>query len=93
MVKRVRVLYEMSVRRRAKRRAYVSFILFSRAFYLKCYRHSYKVKKPGRKKMGRYDFLLLGGTGIQGKICARDLLESGYTVLLSGREKKKLLLC
>ncbi len=35
----------------------------------------------------QYDFLLFGGTGQQGKICARDLLESGYSVLLAGRDR------
>lgn len=34
----------------------------------------------------RYDFVILGGTGLQGRICARDLLESGYSVLLAGRD-------
>lgn len=33
----------------------------------------------------QYDFLIFGGTGLQGRICARDLLESGYSVLLAGR--------
>ncbi len=34
----------------------------------------------------RYDFIIFGGTGLQGRICARDLLESGYSVLLVGRD-------
>jgi lysine 6-dehydrogenase len=34
----------------------------------------------------QYDFLVFGGTGQQGRICARDLLESGYSVLLAGRD-------
>ena len=34
----------------------------------------------------RYDFIVFGGTGLQGKICARDLLENGYSVLLVGRD-------
>lgn len=34
----------------------------------------------------KYDFVIFGGTGLQGRICARDLLESGYSVLLSGRD-------
>ncbi|MCI0413691.1 saccharopine dehydrogenase NADP-binding domain-containing protein [bacterium] len=34
----------------------------------------------------QYDFLIFGGTGLQGRICARDLLESGYSVLLAGRD-------
>lgn len=33
----------------------------------------------------KYDFVIFGGTGLQGRICARDLLESGYSVLLAGR--------
>ncbi len=39
----------------------------------------------------RYDFILIGGTGIQGRICARDLLESGYSVLVCGRDVRKVL--
>ena len=30
----------------------------------------------------RYDFAVVGANGMQGKIAARDLLESGYSVLL-----------
>ncbi len=33
----------------------------------------------------KYDFIIFGGTGFQGKICARDLLEQGYSALLVGR--------
>lgn len=33
-----------------------------------------------------FDFVIFGGTGQQGRICARDLLESGYSVLLAGRD-------
>ncbi|MEK6928911.1 MAG: saccharopine dehydrogenase C-terminal domain-containing protein [Nanoarchaeota archaeon] len=33
-----------------------------------------------------YDFIVFGGTGLQGRICARDLLNSGYSVLLAGRD-------
>jgi lysine 6-dehydrogenase len=33
----------------------------------------------------KYDFIVFGGTGQQGRICARDLLESGYSVMLAGR--------
>jgi len=36
----------------------------------------------------KYDFIVFGGTGQQGKICARDLLESGYSVVLAGRNKE-----
>lgn len=42
----------------------------------------------------RYDFLVFGADGMQGKIVARDLLENGYKVLLSDLYKvtlKKLL--
>jgi len=35
-----------------------------------------------------YDFIIFGGTGQQGKICARDLLESGYSIILAGRNKE-----
>lgn len=38
----------------------------------------------------KYDFILFGGTGQQGKICAKDLLESGYRVLLAGRNKETI---
>ena len=34
----------------------------------------------------QYDFVIFGGTGQQGRICGRDLLESGYSVLLAGRD-------
>ncbi|MBI2631970.1 saccharopine dehydrogenase NADP-binding domain-containing protein [Candidatus Pacearchaeota archaeon] len=34
----------------------------------------------------KYDFIVFGGTGIQGRICTRDLLESGYSVMLCGRD-------
>lgn len=35
----------------------------------------------------KYDFIVFGGTGLQGRICARDLLESGYSVLIAGRDR------
>ncbi|MBI3334143.1 saccharopine dehydrogenase NADP-binding domain-containing protein [Candidatus Pacearchaeota archaeon] len=38
-----------------------------------------------KKEAMEYDFIIFGGTGLQGRICARDLLESGYSVLLAGR--------
>lgn len=38
-----------------------------------------------------YDFIVLGATGMQGKIVTRDLLESGYSVLLCGRDKSRIL--
>ncbi|MEK6914368.1 MAG: saccharopine dehydrogenase C-terminal domain-containing protein [Nanoarchaeota archaeon] len=34
----------------------------------------------------KYDFIIFGGTGLQGRICAKDLLESGYSVMLVGRD-------
>src|SRR3989344_4272258 len=40
--------------------------------------------------MKKYNFIIFGGTGQQGTICARDLLESGYSVLLVGRDKSKI---
>jgi len=36
----------------------------------------------------KYDFIVFGGTGQQGRICSRDLLESGYRVMLAGRNKE-----
>lgn len=34
-----------------------------------------------------FDFIILGSTGMQGRIVARDLLETGYSVFLCGWEK------
>lgn len=34
-----------------------------------------------------FDFIILGATGMQGRIVARDLLETGYSVFLCGWEK------
>lgn len=34
-----------------------------------------------------FDFVVLGATGMQGRIVVRDLLEKGYSVLLCGRDK------
>ncbi len=34
----------------------------------------------------KYDFIVFGGTGQQGRLCVRDLLESGYNVLIAGRD-------
>lgn len=36
----------------------------------------------------KYDFIIFGGTGMQGGICARDVLESGYSTLLVGRNSE-----
>lgn len=33
--------------------------------------------------MAKYDFLILGGAGMQGRIAARDLLENGQSVFLA----------
>ncbi|MBX4211706.1 MAG: saccharopine dehydrogenase NADP-binding domain-containing protein [Candidatus Yanofskybacteria bacterium] len=35
-----------------------------------------------------YDFLVLGGAGMQGKITARDLIENGYSVCLGDIQKE-----
>ncbi len=37
-----------------------------------------------------YDFVVIGATGLQGRIVSRDLLEKGYRVLLCGRKQHKL---
>ena len=37
-----------------------------------------------------YDFIVFGGTGQQGRICSRDLLESGYSVFLAGRDSSRI---
>ena len=34
-----------------------------------------------------FDFIVLGATGMQGRIVVRDLLETGYSVFLCGQEK------
>lgn len=36
-----------------------------------------------------FDFCVLGATGMQGRICTRDLLENGYSVLLCGRDRAR----
>lgn len=38
----------------------------------------------------RFDFIVIGATGEQGSIASRDLLESGYRVLLCGRRRDTL---
>jgi len=38
----------------------------------------------------RYDFVVLGATGLQGRIASKDLLTSGYSVLLMGRDKQRV---
>jgi len=42
-----------------------------------------------RGKM-KFDFIVFGGTGKEGRICSRDLLESGYSVLICGRDKPRV---
>ena len=42
-----------------------------------------------RDKM-KFDFCVLGATGMQGRIVTRDLVESGYNVFLCGRDKKRI---
>src|SRR3989344_7767281 len=37
-----------------------------------------------------FDFVVIGATGMQGRIVTRDLLENGYSVLLCGRDKKRV---
>lgn len=41
-------------------------------------------------KLKKFDFVVIGATGEQGSIASRDLLESGYKVLLCGRNPEKL---
>lgn len=38
----------------------------------------------------KFDFIVVGATGMQGRIVTRDLLESGYSVLLCGRDKGRV---
>jgi saccharopine dehydrogenase-like NADP-dependent oxidoreductase len=38
----------------------------------------------------KFDFIVVGATGMQGRIVTRDLLESGYSVLLCGRDEKRV---
>ncbi len=37
-----------------------------------------------------FDFVVIGATGQQGRICSRDLLESKHSVLLCGRDKERV---
>jgi len=37
-----------------------------------------------------FDFIVLGGTGTQGRIVSKDLLLRGYSVLLCGRDKPRV---
>jgi len=38
----------------------------------------------------KFDFVVLGATGDEGNIASKDLLESGYSVLLCGRNKSRV---
>ena len=38
----------------------------------------------------KFDFCVLGATGMQGRIVTRDLLESGYSAMLCGRDEKRV---
>ena len=38
----------------------------------------------------KFDFVVIGATGIQGRIASMDLLQNGYSVLLCGRDKKRI---
>jgi len=38
----------------------------------------------------RYDFVVLGATGMQGRIVSKDLLTNGYSVLMLGRDKPRV---
>lgn len=38
----------------------------------------------------KFDFVVLGATGEEGNIASRDLLESGYSVLLCGRNSSRI---
>lgn len=37
-----------------------------------------------------YDFIILGATGLQGRITTKDLILSGYSVLMCGRDKSRV---
>jgi saccharopine dehydrogenase-like NADP-dependent oxidoreductase len=39
----------------------------------------------------KFDFVVLGATGLQGKIVTKDLLRNGYSVLMCGRDKSRIL--
>lgn len=38
----------------------------------------------------KFDFVVLGATGMQGRIVIKDLFKNGYSVLLCGRDKKRV---
>lgn len=37
-----------------------------------------------------YDFIVVGATGIQGRIATKDLLQNGYSVMLAGRDRGRV---
>src|SRR3989344_4197015 len=39
----------------------------------------------------KYDFVVIGATGMQGRIVTRDLLLNNYSVILCGRDKSRVL--
>jgi lysine 6-dehydrogenase len=39
----------------------------------------------------KFDFIVIGATGMQGRIVTKDLLSNGYSVLLCGRDKSRVL--
>ncbi len=38
----------------------------------------------------KYDFVVFGATGMQGRIVVKDLVKNGYNVLMCGRDKSRL---
>ena len=47
-------------------------------------------KSNKKRRIMAYDFVVIGATGLQGRIVSRDLLEHGYSVLLCGRKRKRV---
>ena len=39
----------------------------------------------------KFDFVVIGATGMQGKIVTKDLITNGYSVLMCGRDKSRIL--
>ena len=38
----------------------------------------------------KFDFIVVGATGMQGRIVTKDLVKSGYSVLMAGRDKSRI---
>ncbi len=38
----------------------------------------------------KFDFVVIGATGMQGRIVTKDLVKSGYSVLMAGRDKGRI---